>query len=180
VVARQPPHRLLAKREGDDAAQIYILDVAAGGEAQRVTSLSTGARAPLFRPDGRRSSSPAASIPARATTRRTRRRPRRRRSASTNVRTFDSFPIRNWDRWLDEMQPHLLVKPLDERSPATDLLAGTKLVASPGFAGRGGEGSREDVDAAWSPDATRSSSPSPPSATPPRTPSTARTSTRSA
>src|SRR5437667_5110276 len=55
-VAWSPDSRSIvfsAKREGDDAAQIYILDVAAGGEARRVTSLSTGARAPLFRPDGK-------------------------------------------------------------------------------------------------------------------------------
>jgi dipeptidyl aminopeptidase/acylaminoacyl peptidase len=50
------------------------------------------------------------------------------------------------------MQPHLLVQSLEEKSKAVDLLAGTKLVASPGFAGRTGEGSREDIDAAWSPD----------------------------
>ena len=31
-----------AKREGDDVSQIYVLDVAEGGEAVRVTSLSTG------------------------------------------------------------------------------------------------------------------------------------------
>src|SRR5438874_4936884 len=38
------------KREGDDAAQIYVLDVTAPGEAQRLTNLSTGARAPQFSP----------------------------------------------------------------------------------------------------------------------------------
>src|SRR3982750_2272724 len=55
-VAWSPDSRRIAfsaKREGDDAAQIYILDVTSGGEAQRVTSLSTGARAPQFRPDGK-------------------------------------------------------------------------------------------------------------------------------
>src|SRR6267154_2311891 len=32
-----------ARREGDDQAQVYVLDLASGGEAQRITSLSTGA-----------------------------------------------------------------------------------------------------------------------------------------
>src|SRR5947199_5896870 len=53
-VAWSPDSRRIAfsaKRDGDEAAQIYILDIAAGGEAQRVTSVSTGARAPQFRPD---------------------------------------------------------------------------------------------------------------------------------
>src|SRR5271170_7094443 len=32
------------KREGDDAEQIYILNLAEGGEARRLTGISTGAR----------------------------------------------------------------------------------------------------------------------------------------
>src|SRR5512134_21109 len=34
-----------ARRDGDEASQIYVIDVARAGEAQRVTSVSTGARA---------------------------------------------------------------------------------------------------------------------------------------
>src|SRR5258706_10937733 len=30
-----------AKRDGGDAAQIYVIDIAAGGEAQRITNVST-------------------------------------------------------------------------------------------------------------------------------------------
>ena len=41
-----------ARREGDEVSQIYVLDIADGGEAVRVTSLSTGARSPQWRPDG--------------------------------------------------------------------------------------------------------------------------------
>src|SRR4051794_18316096 len=37
-----------AKREGDEVSQIYVMDVAEGGEAVRVTSLSTGARSPVW------------------------------------------------------------------------------------------------------------------------------------
>src|SRR6202789_3660419 len=41
------------KREGDEVAQIYILDLSAGGgEARRLTNLSTGATRPKWRPDG--------------------------------------------------------------------------------------------------------------------------------
>ena len=48
-VAWSPDSRQIAfsaKREGDEVSQIYVLDVANGGEAVRVTSLSTGARSP--------------------------------------------------------------------------------------------------------------------------------------
>jgi WD40 repeat protein len=41
-----------AKREDDDAAQVYVLDLG-GGEARRVTQWPGGARAPRFSPDGR-------------------------------------------------------------------------------------------------------------------------------
>ena len=42
-----------ARREGDESAQLYLLDLR-GGEARRLTSLVNGARAPEFSPDGRR------------------------------------------------------------------------------------------------------------------------------
>jgi Tol biopolymer transport system component len=40
------------RREGDEANQIYVLDLAVGGEAARVTTLSTGAASPKFSPGG--------------------------------------------------------------------------------------------------------------------------------
>ena len=144
-VAWSPDSRRIAfsaKREGDDAAQIYLLDIAGGGEAQRVTTVSTGARAPQFRPDGKAILFASGISPT----------AKERKDRKYNVRAYDSFPIRNWDRWLDDTQTHLLVQTLDSKSPAVDILAGTKLAAAPGFAGRTGEGSREDIDAAWSPD----------------------------
>ena len=42
-----------AKREGDEAAQIYVIDLARGGEAQRITDVVTGARQPRWSPDGK-------------------------------------------------------------------------------------------------------------------------------
>ena len=41
-----------AKREGDQATQIYVLDVSQPGEAVRISSISTGAYSPVFSPDG--------------------------------------------------------------------------------------------------------------------------------
>src|SRR5205085_1272606 len=84
-------------------------------------------------------------------------RPRRgRRGAAAahvlEVREYTGFPIRNWDRWLDDSQIHLFVQALAEETAAHDLLAETKLVREPGFAGRFVEGSRDELDAAWAPD----------------------------
>ena len=129
-----------AKREGDEAAQIYALDIVDGGEARRVTSIAGGARLPQFRPDGK--AILFVSTPA------------EKKDVKYRVRVYESFPIRQWDRWLDETHPHLFVMLLDGKSQPVDILAGTQLIASPGFSGRFGEGSREDLDALWSPDGT--------------------------
>jgi len=40
-----------AQRQGDEAAQIYVIDLAAGGEARRITDVVTGARQPRWSPE---------------------------------------------------------------------------------------------------------------------------------
>lgn len=146
-------HRLAfsTKREGDDTNQIYILDLN-GGEAQRVTTISTGARSPLFRPDGKTILFSSVVYPGTPDDEANKKLAKERKDRKYNVRVFEGFPIRNWDRWLDEKQVHLMVQDLEPASKPRDLLAGTNLVKEPGFAGRGGEGSREEIDAEWSPD----------------------------
>src|SRR5687768_8315852 len=42
-----------AQRDTDEVPQLYSLDLAGGGEAQRLTALSGGARAPVYSHDGR-------------------------------------------------------------------------------------------------------------------------------
>src|SRR5580700_8601955 len=51
-VVWSPDSRAIAfatKREGDEVEQVYVLDLAGGGEARRITSLSTGAGSPQWR-----------------------------------------------------------------------------------------------------------------------------------
>src|SRR5688572_1001054 len=43
-----------AKRDADEVNQIYVLDIAGGGEAQRITNSPMAVRAPKFSPDGKR------------------------------------------------------------------------------------------------------------------------------
>ena len=126
-----------AKRDGDEQNQIYILDLG-GGEAKRVTSLATGARSPQFRGDGNAILFTSVVNAA--------------KKEKYKVREYTSFPIRQWDRWLDGGQIHLFVQGLAAETEAHDLLAGTKLVESPGFAGHVTEGSRDELDADWAPD----------------------------
>jgi len=140
-----------AKREGDEASQIYVIDVG-GGEARRLTGVALGARAPLWSPDGqtilfqasvhRGATNDAANKSA----------AEERKKAKSKVRIYEGFPIRRWDKWLDDVQTHLLVIPADGSAPARDLLAGTEVVQRRGFGGASDEGGGDDLQPAWAPD----------------------------
>ena len=140
----------VAKRGDDEAAQIYVLDMA-GGEARRVTDIVTGARAPVFSPDGRQllfiSNVPHESSDEESRRAQVKARNERKHSALV----YTGFPIRNWDRWRDDYQVRVFVQDLDADTSARDLLAGTQLSQHPGFGGSGGMG-REDIAATWAPD----------------------------
>ncbi|TVS09710.1 MAG: S9 family peptidase [Gammaproteobacteria bacterium] len=152
-VAWSPDSRRIAfaaKRDDDDEAQIYLLDVERGGEARRVTSISTGARLPTFSPDGERIAFTSTIHRDSKSDEDSKEISEREEERDYNVRTYDGFPIRNWNKWLDEYQPRLLVQGIDE-DEAVDLLAGTDLVAMPGYDGRRTAGGHE-LDAVWAPD----------------------------
>lgn len=140
-----------ARRDSDESAQICVIDVAGGGEAQRVTRVVTGARAPVWRPDGRAILFVSDVYPGARTDEENRKAAEERRARPWQARVYDSFPIRDWDRWLDDRRPSLLVQPLEPDAQATDLLAGTELTASAGFAGQWGAGS-DAIAAVWTPD----------------------------
>ncbi|HSP13141.1 MAG TPA: S9 family peptidase [Thermoanaerobaculia bacterium] len=129
------------KREGDEASQLYLLDIAGGGEAQRITSQPAAVSSPKFSDDGH-------NILFVSSVKRSDEKDRK-----ANVRVYESYPIRNWDRWIEpDKQVHLFVQPLAEGSKATDVLAGTKLIAVPGFAGTSAGLGGETIHAEWSPD----------------------------
>ena len=139
-----------ARREGDETSQIYVLPLA-GGEAARVTSLSTGASTPQWRPDGKAILFQSLVYPKAATDEENKKIAAERKARKYNARVYEDFPFRFWDRWLDDLRPHIFVQALEDGAQARDLLAGTKLAASPGFDGRRGMGDAE-LGAVWSPD----------------------------
>jgi dipeptidyl aminopeptidase/acylaminoacyl peptidase len=153
-VAWSPDSRQIAfsaRREGDDASQIYILDVANGGEAVRITSLSTGARSPQWRPDGKAISFVSTVFPGAADDDANKKIAAERKGQKYRARVYDRFPIRNWDKWLEDTQVHLFIQDAQPGAKAKDLLAGTKLVNERGFAGRTTD-SGDELDAAWTPE----------------------------
>jgi dipeptidyl aminopeptidase/acylaminoacyl peptidase len=140
-----------ARRGDDEAPQIYVLHVALGGEAQRVTSVSTGARAPRWRPDGTAIAFTSDVYPGARTEAENKAAAAERKARKYSARVYDAFPVRDFDRWLDDRHATLLVQPLTPGTPARDLLAGSALVAGPGFSGQTGSGS-EQIAATWAPD----------------------------
>ena len=154
--AWSPDSRRLAfttKREGDEASQVYVLDVVGGGEAFRVTSLSTGARKPKWRPDGGAILFTSVVFPGAPDDEAQKTIAAERKAQKYRVRAYESFPIRYWDKWLDDTEAHVFVQGLEPGAKAKDLLAGTKLVAERGFGGRMTD-TGEELDTAWSADGT--------------------------
>jgi dipeptidyl aminopeptidase/acylaminoacyl peptidase len=139
-----------AKREGDDESQIYVLPLS-GGEAARITTLSTGATTPRWRPDGKAILFESRVYPGAMNDEDNKKAAADRKARKYNVRVFDTFPIRYWDHWLDDLRPHIFVQTLEPGAAAHDLLAGTRLASGPGFDGSSGIAS-SSLEPAWSPD----------------------------
>jgi len=146
-------HRIVfsAKRDGDSVEQIYLLDLAQGGESERLTDAPLGARSAKFSPDGSQIAYVADVWPGARDDADNRRLNREHEERKSNVRAYDSFPIRSWDHWLDERRAHLYVQAAHAGAPSHDLLAGTALAAAPGFTGRS-EDDGVSLDPAWAPD----------------------------
>ena len=153
-VAWSPDSRAIAfstKREGDEADQVYVLDLAQGGEARRVTSVSTGALNPKWRPDGKAILFESTVYPGALDDEANKKAAADRKARKYNVRTYEHFPIRYWNEWLDERQPTIMVQSLEPGSKAIDILSPTALAKTSGFTGREGETSIS-LSPLWSPD----------------------------
>ncbi|HEY3948356.1 S9 family peptidase [Phenylobacterium sp.] len=139
------------KREGDEVDQVYVLDVLGGGEARRVTSLSTAAANPKWRPDGQAILFETMVWPGAMDDEANRKAIAARKARKYNVRTYEHFPIRYWNEWLDERLPTLEVVGLEPGAKPRDILSPTRLAHTPGFSGPEGETSIS-LSPIWSPD----------------------------
>ncbi|MDN2670430.1 S9 family peptidase [Janthinobacterium sp. SUN026] len=158
AVAWSPDSRQLvfvAKRDGDEAGQIYRLDVAAGGEAQRLTSLTLGARMPKWSPDGKQLLFISDIYPGNKTEADVKQSAKERKERKYSARSYETTAPRYFDKWLTDKQVRLFIVDAQpdtkgENTPR-DILSGTQLVTLPGFGGgQGDEG--QSLDAVWTPD----------------------------
>jgi dipeptidyl aminopeptidase/acylaminoacyl peptidase len=140
-----------AEREGDDEDQIYVLDLAAGGEAVRVTDLKMGASRPEWSPDGTRLLFHSRVYPGAHDPESIAEAAEERDERKYEVHAYDGFPVRYWDRWLDDRAAHLFVQDATPGAKPRNLLAGSELAGRPGFGGRRGR-SGESLGGVWSPD----------------------------
>jgi dipeptidyl aminopeptidase/acylaminoacyl peptidase len=154
AVAWSPDSRAIAftsKREGDEAEQVYVLDLAAGGEARRLSNVVTGAANPKWRPDGKAILFESFVWPNALDDEANKKISAERKARKYSVRTYEHFPIRYWNQWFDERQPTLMVQSLEEGSSATDILSATALARTAGFSGRQTE-TGTTLAPLWSPD----------------------------
>jgi dipeptidyl aminopeptidase/acylaminoacyl peptidase len=159
-VAWSPDSRSIAfssRREGDEVDQVYILDLAGGGEAHRVTNVSTGASRPKWRPDGKAILFESAVYAEALDDAANRKIAAERKARRYNVRAYEHFPIRQWNQWLDERQPTIMVQSVEPGTAASgaakDILSATALAHSSGFSGvPDPDGAGSSLEALWSPD----------------------------
>src|SRR3984957_17741901 len=124
------------KREGDELAQIYTLDVSTGGgEARRLTNLSTGASRPKWRPDGQAILFQSRVYPGALDDEANKKIAAEHKARKYNVRVYEHFPVRYWNQWLDERQPTIMVQPIEPGSSPKDILSASALARSCGFSG---------------------------------------------
>ena len=152
--AWSPDSRFLlfvAKREGDEAPQIYRLDVASGGEAQRMTTLTLGARMPKWSPDGKQILFVSEIFPGTTDEEAVKKVAKERKDRKYSARAYESFPPRFFDKWLDDKKVRLFVMDAQADAKPRDILAGSKLADLPGFGGSQGDDG-QSLNAVWSPD----------------------------
>ncbi len=139
------------KRETDEAEQVYILNLAEGGEARRLTSISTGASNPKWRPDGKAILFESFVYPNATDDEANKKIAADRKARKYNVRTYEHFPIRFWNQWLDDRQPTLMVQSVEPGSQPKDLLSATALARTSGYSGSETD-SGVTLAPLWSPD----------------------------
>lgn len=133
----------VARRDGDEESQIYLLNFREGGEGQRFTNLSTGASAPRWSPDGSMILFNSNVYPKCYTDSANKKMAEEKKKIKYKARVYTSFPVRDFDRWIDEKRTHAFIQSLQPESKAVNIFSKVKISQEDGF---------RYFSAAWSPD----------------------------
>ncbi|MES2794327.1 MAG: S9 family peptidase [Bacteroidota bacterium] len=121
----------VAKRDTDEEAQIYLLNMQ-GGEAQRFTNLNSGASTPKWSPDGKQILFQSQVYIGAFSDSTFKKIADVKKNQKYKARVYETYPIRNFDKWIDEKQTHLFVQNIDSKQ-ATDLFQKIDMCKSVAF-----------------------------------------------
>ena len=123
----------IAKRDGEEESQIYTMNIEEGGEAQRLTKLSTGTSSPKWSPDGKMILFNSSVFQNCYVDSCNKKMIEEKKKIKYKARVYTTFPIRSWDKWLDEKQTHAFVQEVHPDSAARDIFADVSISKLEGF-----------------------------------------------
>jgi dipeptidyl aminopeptidase/acylaminoacyl peptidase len=104
----------LSSREG--TSQIYVLSME-GGEAKKVTTLSTGVDLFKWSPDGKNFAFTSSVYPDCKDDACNRKRDEDKEKSKVKARVYDHLLYRHWDHWSEGKRSHLFLTPVDGGTP---------------------------------------------------------------